>query len=172
VHARDYREVPYIAVDATFIPDASEETPMRDASFTMTFLVDEPPEQALAAICDVRGWWSRALEGRSAAVGDEFTYQHGDLHRSTQRVTEVVPGARVVWRVLDAQLSFTKNPAEWTGTDIVFEVARRGDETEVRFTHVGLVPEVECFAMCTKGWAYYVGDSLKRRITTGTGRPD
>ncbi len=172
VRVRDFRQVPYIAAETTFTAAASEQEIMRDEHFTLRFLVDETPERAVAAILDVRGWWSRALEGNSAKPGDEFTYRHGDLHRSTQRVTEVVPGARVVWRVLDAHLSFAKNPAEWTGTDIVFEVTPRDGRTEVRFTHVGLVPAVECFAMCAKGWRYYVGESLQRLLTTGTGCPD
>jgi hypothetical protein len=35
-----------------------------------------------------------------------------------------------------------------------------------------LVPELDCFDACSKGWSYYVGESLRRRITTGAGKPD
>ena len=40
------------------------------------------------------------------------------------------------------------------------------DRTEVRFTHSGLRPEVECFEACSNAWSYFVNDSLRRRIGT------
>ena len=60
-----------------------------------------------------------------------------------QKVTESVPGKRVVWRVLDAHLSFVNDKSEWKGTDIVSELSQKGGKTEVRFTHQGLAPEFE-----------------------------
>jgi len=40
------------------------------------------------------------------------------------------------------------------------------------FTHVGLVPEYECFEVCSDGWGTYVGQSLRALITTGKGMPN
>ena len=57
-------------------------------------------------------------------------------------------------------------------TRIVFEIARKGDETEITFTHVGLVPRFECYEACTDGWRTYINGSLKDLITTGRGRPN
>ena len=74
------------------------------------------------------------------------------MHYSKQRITELVPGKKVVWHALDAYLGFTGDPNEWTGTDIMFEVVRTGDRSEVRFTHLGLVPEFECFDKCSNAW--------------------
>jgi uncharacterized protein YndB with AHSA1/START domain len=145
---------------------------MNNRHFTLTLSVDQSPAEVFAAVINVRGWWSQALVGRSAEVGDEFTYRHKDVHRSTHRVTEVVPGERIVWRTLDADLSHSKEPTEWIGTEVRFEIARKGDKTELRFTHVGLVPEFDCFDACSAGWSFYVGDSLRRLITTGKGEPD
>jgi len=145
---------------------------MNNQDFTLTLLVDQSPEDVYAAITNVRGWWSQGLDGQSAEVGDEFTYRHEDIHRSVHRVTEAVPGKRVVWRTLAAELTFTSDRAEWTGTDVRFDITRKGEKTELRFTHVGLSPEVECFEACSRGWGYYVGVSLHRLITTGKGKPD
>jgi uncharacterized protein YndB with AHSA1/START domain len=145
---------------------------MKDQSFTLTLLFDKDPAEVFAAVADVRGWWSRGLDGRSAAAGDQFTYRHGAIHRSVHRVLEAVPGKRMVWSTLDADLSRSKDPREWVGTTITFDLARKGQQTELRFSHVGLVPGLGCFEDCSKGWGYYVGTSLRKLVETGKGTPD
>jgi len=78
----------------------------------------------------------------------------------------------IVWRTVDADLPHAKDPREWIGTETRFEIARKGDKTELRFTHVGLVPELDCYEACSAGWTFYVGQSLRRLIATGEGEPD
>src|SRR6266852_9181991 len=129
---------------------------MPSQNYTTAFKVDQSPEEAFAAITNVRGWWSGNIEGRTDKLAEEFTYRYQDVHYTKQRITELVPGKKVVWHVLDASLNFTEDPHEWTGTEISFEVARQGDQTEVRFAHVGLVPEFECFDVCANAWGFYI----------------
>jgi hypothetical protein len=74
-----------------------------------------------------------------------------------------------VWRVVDSKLSFASDPSEWTGTDIIFDIARQGDQTVVRFAHQGLTPQFECFDNCSSAWSFYINGSLRRLITTGEG---
>ena len=145
---------------------------MKNKSFTTAFLVSQTPEEVFDAVNDVRGWWSGEIDGPTDRLGAEFTYRYRDLHRSTQRITEWVPGRKVVWRVLDGQLNFVKDKTEWKGTDVVFEITRKGDKTELRFTHVGLVPAFECYGDCSGAWGFYVNDSLRSLITTGKGLPN
>lgn len=145
---------------------------MTDQDLTLTFSVDQAPDEVLRAIKNVRGWWGAGIEGRTQELGDEFVYRHKDIHRSKQKVTEDVPGERIVWRVLEADLSFLRDRAEWTGTEIRFDVRRADGKTEVRFTHVGLAPAHECFDICSNAWSNYVLTSLRSLITTGRGRPD
>jgi hypothetical protein len=147
------------------------ETIMTDNNFTTTFTVDQSVDEAFAAITNVRGWWSEDAEGSTDTLGAEFIYEHGDLHRSTQKITELVPGKRVVWHVLDGYLGFVQDATEWKGTDIAFDISEKGDKTEVRFTHVGLVPDAECFDDCSNAWGFFVGSSLRSLITTGRGQP-
>ncbi len=145
---------------------------MTTKDYTTSFLVDQSPEQVFAAINNVRGWWSGEIDGRTDKLGAEFTYRYQDVHRSTQRITELVPGKKVVWHVLDAKINFVKDKAEWNGTDIIFEITKKGDRTELRFTHVGLVPAIECYGKCAGAWGFYINDSLRSLITTGKGDPN
>ena len=139
-------------------------------SYSTAFTVDKSPEQVFEAVNNVRGWWTGEIRGKSANLGDEFTFRYEDLHKSKQRLVEVIPNKRVAWLVVDANLSFAKNKTEWSGTKVVFDILPKGKKTELRFTHEGLLPECECFGACSEGWDFYVNTSLKQLITKGTGK--
>lgn len=136
-------------------------------SYTTRFEVARPAAVVFEAINDVRSWWEGEIEGESSRQGNAFTYRYPKMHRSTQRVTELVPGKRVVWHVEDAELTFIADRGEWTGTDIVFDIAESDGKTIVTFTHQGLLPEVECYDMCSDAWGGYINGSLKARIERG-----
>jgi hypothetical protein len=144
---------------------------MTERNYTTTFAVPQDPAAVFAAINKVRAWWSEGIEGDAETIGGRFTHRVMDLHRCDIEVKDLVPGEKVVWTVLDNYFSFTKDKTEWKGTDMVFDIARRGGRTEVRFTHVGLVPEYECYDVCQDGWRTYI-DSLQALITTGQGQPN
>jgi len=145
---------------------------MKNQDYTTTFTVDQTPEEAFAAINNVRGWWSGEIEGSTDKLGDEWTYRYEDIHYSKQKITEFIPSKKIVWLVLDSSLDFVSDRTEWNGTEITFEVSKKGDKTEVRFTHVGLVPEYECFNNCSNAWGFYINGSLRSLITTGKGEPN
>jgi hypothetical protein len=142
---------------------------MKTKDYTTSFTVDQSPEEVFDAINNVRGWWSGEIDGPTDKLGAEFTYRYKDLHRSTQKITELVPGKKVAWHVLDAKINFVKDKSEWNGTDIVFEITKKGEKTELRFTHVGLVPGFECYGKCAGAWGFYINESLRSLITTGKG---
>jgi hypothetical protein len=145
---------------------------MTNQNYSISFAVDQTPEEAFAAINNVRGWWSEEIEGSTDKLGAEFKYHYKDVHRCRMRITEFVPGKKVVWLVLDNYFNFTEDKTEWKGTTINFDVAKKGDNTEVRFTHVGLVPDFECYGACSNAWGSYVNGSLQSLITTGKGQPN
>jgi hypothetical protein len=145
---------------------------MKGQDFSLTFSVDQTPGEAFEAIKNVRGWWSEEIEGSTDKPGDEFTYRYKDLHSCRMQLVELVPNQRVAWLVVDNYFSFTEDKSEWKGTKIVFEVFKNGDKTEIRFTHEGLVPEYECFDVCSNAWGSYINGSLRSLITTGKGRPN
>ncbi len=145
---------------------------MDTQGFSTSFTVDQTPEEVFAAINRVRDWWSGEIDGDTDRLGAEFTYRYKDVHRTTQKITEFVPGAKVVWHVTEAQLNFVQDKTEWNGTEIVFEIARNGAQTEVRFQHVGLVPAFECYGGCSGAWGFYINESLRHFIVDGKGQPN
>ena len=152
------------------------ETPSNRAvsnrDYTATFSVDESPKAVFDAINNPRGWWSEEIEGTTDKVGSVFKYHYDDVHRCTIKVTELIPGKKVAWLVLDNYFKFTKDKSEWKGTKIVFDISKRGNKTEVHFTHVGLVPSYECYNVCSDAWGSYVRGSLRNLIMTGKGQPN
>jgi len=145
---------------------------MGNPNFTATFLGRQTPEEVFAAVNNVRGWWSGDIEGDTDKLGAEFTYRYKDVHRSKQKITEFVPGKKVVWRVSDSNLSFLKNKSEWNGTDVVFEISEKVGKTEVRFTYAGLVPKIECYGSCSSAWGLLVNGNSRKLIATGKDQPD
>jgi hypothetical protein len=145
---------------------------MNHENYTATLLVDQSPAEAFAAITNTREWWSRDIEGPTDELGGEFTYHYLDVHRCKMRIVELVPNEKVVWHCLENYFEFTEDKTEWIDTKIVFEISTVGDKTQVRFTHLGLVPEYECFNVCSNAWGGYITGSLKSLITTGAGDPN
>jgi hypothetical protein len=140
--------------------------------FSVTFLIDNTPQEVFDVINNVRGWWSQVIEGDTDRLGAVFYYHARDIHRCTIKITELVPGKKIVWHVLHNDFNFIKDKSEWNGTDVVFEIARKGDKTEFTFTHVGLVPAYECYDVCSDAWSTYIRGSLHDLITTGKGNPN
>ena len=144
---------------------------MNNQNFTVTLLVDHSPKVVFDAVRNVRGWWKQDLVGKTEKLDDEFSVRFGDVHYSKQRLTEVIQDTKVLWLVTDSHLSFLHDKSEWTGTRISFEINREGDKTQLRFSHLGLLPEIECYAACSNAWGGYINNSLLSLIHTGIGKP-
>jgi hypothetical protein len=144
---------------------------MSGRDLTLAFTVEQSAEQVFQAVTNVRGWWSEQIVGDTDRLGATFDFRHQDIHRSRHTITELVPGKKVVWHTTDSEISYVEDHAEWTGTDVVFEIAERDGKTELRFTHVGLRPSIECYGECSGAWGMFVTESLRSLITTGKGQP-
>jgi hypothetical protein len=142
---------------------------MKTANFTTTLVVAKSPADVFNAICQPQNWWSGEVEGQALKLNDEFIYKFKDFHFSRQRVTALIHGQRVVWDVIESVINYAEDLNEWTGTQIMFEIFEENGQTTLRFSHLGLVPEVECFESCSNSWSQLVHQSLSSLILTGKG---
>lgn len=144
---------------------------MKNQDFSTALLVDATPQEVFDAVNNVRGWWSENIEGETDRQYAEFCYHYEDVHRCKIKITELLPGKKVVWKVLDNYFKFTEEPGEWIGTNVIFDISEEDGKTRLVFTHLGLVPAYECFQICRDAWTHYIQESLKGLILTGVGSP-
>lgn len=143
---------------------------MAKKDFTATIKLEKSSRDVFRAITeDVAKWWGgKDLEGSTTKLNDEFVIHHPGAHYSKQKLVEVIPDKKIVWLVTESELSWLeKDKHEWTNTKMIFEITTNGDKTILHFTHEGLVPEKECFAMCSQGWNMVIKDYLFYFITDG-----
>jgi len=145
---------------------------MNDKNYTASFTVEQSPEDVFKAITDVRSWWGMGIKGNMETKDGEFTFEVPGVHRSVQKLIEVIPNERVVWLVTESNMTFISDPEEWVGSKMIFDIAEEGNTTKFTFTHEGLVPEAECYQFCMPAWDQYIKGSLYKRITTGQGTPN
>lgn len=143
---------------------------MRTTDFKVTLIADKSPEEVFSAITNVRKWWSgyysEQIEGNTEKLNDEFIFHAGEgVHYSKQKLIEVIPAKKIVWLVTDSKLSFLQNETEWIGTKIAFEISKKGEKTQLVFTHQGLTPEVECYGACSPAWTQYLQNKLLPMLT-------
>lgn len=144
---------------------------MKQQDYTTSITVDATAHEVYKSINNVTAWWTPDLKGSTQQLNDEFTVQFEDIHLSTQKLIELVPNKKIVWLVTNSNLSFVEDKQEWTNTRIVFDIIPKNNKTEIRFTHIGLVPEFLCYKDCSKGWDYFINGSLYKLLTEGKGTP-
>ena len=129
--------------------------------FTFQFLSSKSAKEIFPILLDVKSWWKgfygENIQGESNEVGDEFTFFAGDgVHISKQKLIEKRPNKKLAWQVIESNLSFLNDKKEWDDTIISFSLEDVEKGTKVKFTHQGLMPEIECYEDCSLAWTNYL----------------
>jgi uncharacterized protein YndB with AHSA1/START domain len=121
---------------------------------------------ALATTEGLAGWWTTRTSGDDGLSGViRFRFRDGDAEDGfDMKVTDLQPGHRVAWEVLDG-------PQEWVGTTVSWDLKPEDDYTIVLFKHEGWREPVEFMHHCSTKWGSFLM-SLKSLVETGRGAPD
>jgi Activator of Hsp90 ATPase homolog 1-like protein len=144
---------------------------MAGQDYSSSITANITAQQTAERISRVADWWSANFTGASDKVDDTFTLRWGDTFVDFA-VVELVPSKRIIWRVTDCNLQFVEDKKEWKDTQVVFDISSDGSATTVTMTHAGLVPGVECYNACKKGWDFYILESLQNLLRENRGLPD
>lgn len=128
------------------------------------------PREVTEKINRLNAWWAGNFEGSAQKLDDVFTLRFGETW-VTFKVVEMVAERRIEWEVIDCCLHWLADKTEWNNTYLVWDLAAQKNSTQVDFTHVGLIPEVECYNECRKGWDFYIKESLAKWLTENRGLP-
>lgn len=127
---------------------------------------------ALSTQEGLRGWWTPTCTVGDK-VGDTARFEFAAGYK-IMRIEKLVPDRQVRWHCIENHHCATgpkMRPNEWAGTTLVFRL--NGDtltHTVLRFEHLGLTPELDCYEMCEGGWNQFLA-SLKDYVETGVGAP-
>jgi len=144
---------------------------MNTPDYHTKFNAHATADAAFNAICKVADWWANDYEGNSEKLNDKFTIRFGET-RTDFELTRFIPFSKIVWQVTGCHLHWLHDKKEWLGHTLIFDITPHGDDVTVEFTQIGLTPVAECYNDCEKGWNFYIGESLKKLIETGKGKPD
>ncbi len=144
---------------------------MNAQDYTTSVTVGIEPQAAFNTINKVEDWWTNNFKGGTQNLNDVFTVSFGETFITLQ-VVELVPYKKIGWLVIDCHKHWLKDKTEWKGTRINWEISSANNATQIQFTHVGLVPGIECYAICEKSWDSYIQQSLFKLLTEEKAVPD
>lgn len=144
---------------------------MKIQNYQASITVPVTAREAIEKISRLPAWWASNFEGSAQRLDDVFTVRFGETW-VTFKVVESVADKRIEWEIVDCFLHWLADKTEWKNTYLVWDLASNQGSTRVDFTHVGLIPEIECYDMCTKGWDFYIKESLLKWLTQNKGLPN
>ncbi len=142
---------------------------MENKNFNTTITVNASAGEAIKKISNIPEWWGVTFTGSTDKLNDKFIVKMSGDSFFNFTVDELIPGKRLVWLVTDCNMPWYSDKKEWANTKLIFDLTENNGITEIKFTHEGLTPEVECYKDCETGWTHWIRTSLLSYFTTGKG---
>jgi uncharacterized protein YndB with AHSA1/START domain len=118
--------------------------------------------QALTTNEGLASWWTNDVTGAGKEGSViEFRFNGGG---PDFEVTKLVENETVQWK------HSSSIPEEWMGSEILFQLQVKDDQTIVRFSHYNWKEATDFMAHCSTKWAVFLL-SLKEALETGKGKP-
>ncbi len=119
-------------------------------------------------------WWGE-VDRQPSGTGVTFRVSFGEAFW-TFRVTTFEPEHLVTWECIESNqvhAGLMGIKEEWLGTQLHWQIATEEESaTRLCFTHEGLVPDFNCYEVCSDAWGYFIGSSLKELVERGQGQPE
>jgi hypothetical protein len=144
---------------------------MKTQDYHTSILVNVSCAEAFKSINNVSAWWTIVFEGHAEKLNDIFTVRFGETF-ITIKIIELIPDKKIGWHVIDGYKHWLKDKKEWHNTKMSWEISARNNKTEILFTHIGLIPGMECYEICEKSWHFYINESLFKLLNEGKGAPE
>lgn len=142
---------------------------MRNNDFNCSIAAKISADEAIKKISNVSAWWGVTFTGNVEKQHDTFVIKMGEDAFFNFTVAELMPGKRIVWSIGDCNMPWYADKKEWANTKLIFDLYEHNGVTELKFTHEGLTPDLECYKDCDPGWTHWIGTSLFSYFTTGQG---
>ena len=142
--------------------------------FSYCMVVNASAEETLKRIAQVDLWWAKKFSGKASELNDEFSVYFGGPADTFVdfKISEFIPGKKIVWLVTDCNLHWINDKKEWKNTEVIWTLTEKDGKTQVDFVHKGLNPEAECYESCKPGWTHHLKDSFVKLVNEGKGFPE
>jgi uncharacterized protein YndB with AHSA1/START domain len=132
-----------------------------------SFFIGAPPDVIADALMQeqhIQRWWTKEarVENGKGTLGWSSHGWEVELQMARDNAERTV-----VWQCIRSNMQDTH---AWEGTTITFSLAPQATGTKVDLAQEGY-RESPCYEVCSQGWEFFVGTSLKQYLETGKGVP-
>jgi len=124
------------------------------------------PDAVIKALTEASGiqkWWTTQAQ----VFGGVGVFQWKDYGWTVELVIKRGGAGRVDWACRKSNM---QNTNAWESTTMRFAVTPEGEGVRLDFAQVGY-RDSPCYNVCSEGWKFFLGTSLKLYLETGTGAP-
>ena len=145
-----------------------------ELGFCSALFIEAPAAKVYESItteAGLKAWWTETCD-IGTTEGSLSTFRFDDTWK-TIRVEKLTPNSEVRWRCVDSSIDLEdgRTSSEWMDTEFIFQLVSLSDSTTaLRFQHKGLLPALDCYNDCKRGWTRFL-NSIKHYVETGVGEP-
>lgn len=132
-----------------------------DLNYTKTIEVEAKPNDIFIALTEKLHLWWGNTSNVNFSSGGKFTVTFENGYWWTFKIIEYIPNFKLTWECIAGEPEFNK---EWIGNTLYWLIDELDTTTKIKFLHVGLTPNVECYDVCTSTWDRFIVENLKHFV--------